>query len=345
MKINEVIRKYRKEQNLRQEQIANYLGVTAPAVKKWENGISYPDITLLAPLARALSIDLDTLLSFKEDLTDKEIDQLVKEVSETIDKDGYEQGFEKGDRLIKEYPNCDTLILHTAQILNAFLKIKSVENPEGYETKIINWYGLTAASKKDGIASQAAVALVSYHMSKEEYEKAQQLLDKIPAPGYDKRIMQAMLFSKQEKNDEAYEIYEQMLFKASNEIAGVLQIVIQMLCQEKKLEEAERYADMGEKIAEMFDLGAYTASTLHLFLAIEKQDKEKSINMLERMADGLETTGEYRKSTLYRHMKFNWTSDLSNLKKMIGKGMEKDKTLDFVRNEPRFKRLMKRLEE
>jgi putative transcriptional regulator len=42
MRINEVIRKYRKAANLTQEQVANYLGVTAPAVNKWENGISYP---------------------------------------------------------------------------------------------------------------------------------------------------------------------------------------------------------------------------------------------------------------------------------------------------------------
>ena len=40
MKINEIIRKYRKEQDLTQEQIANYLGVTAPAVNKWEKGVS-----------------------------------------------------------------------------------------------------------------------------------------------------------------------------------------------------------------------------------------------------------------------------------------------------------------
>ncbi len=38
MKINEVIKKYRKEANLTLEQIANYLGVTAPAVNKWEKG-------------------------------------------------------------------------------------------------------------------------------------------------------------------------------------------------------------------------------------------------------------------------------------------------------------------
>ena len=38
MKMNEVIRKYRKERRLTQEQVAGYLGVSAPAVNKWESG-------------------------------------------------------------------------------------------------------------------------------------------------------------------------------------------------------------------------------------------------------------------------------------------------------------------
>lgn len=40
MKINEVIRYYRKKENLTQEQVANYLNISAPAVNKWENGVS-----------------------------------------------------------------------------------------------------------------------------------------------------------------------------------------------------------------------------------------------------------------------------------------------------------------
>lgn len=38
MNIGETIRKYRKDRNLTQEEMANRLGVTAPAVNKWENG-------------------------------------------------------------------------------------------------------------------------------------------------------------------------------------------------------------------------------------------------------------------------------------------------------------------
>lgn len=38
MKINEIIKKKRQEQNLTQENVAEYLGVSTPAVNKWEKG-------------------------------------------------------------------------------------------------------------------------------------------------------------------------------------------------------------------------------------------------------------------------------------------------------------------
>ena len=61
MQIGEVIRTYRKKQNLTQEEMANRLGVSAPAVNKWENGSSLPDISMLAPVARLLEITPDIL--------------------------------------------------------------------------------------------------------------------------------------------------------------------------------------------------------------------------------------------------------------------------------------------
>ena len=73
MKMNEVIRRRRKELGLTQDRVAELLGVSAPAVNKWENGNSYPDITLLPPLARLLKTDLNTLLSFQDELTDLEV--------------------------------------------------------------------------------------------------------------------------------------------------------------------------------------------------------------------------------------------------------------------------------
>lgn len=54
----------RKIRNMTQEQLAAQLGISAPAVSKWETGSSYPDITLLAPQARALGTNLDMIRYF-----------------------------------------------------------------------------------------------------------------------------------------------------------------------------------------------------------------------------------------------------------------------------------------
>lgn len=80
MNIGSVIKKYRKEIGITQEEMANRLGVTTPAVNKWENGNSNPDIELLAPIARLLNISLDTLLSFHEKLSGVEIEEMIRSI-------------------------------------------------------------------------------------------------------------------------------------------------------------------------------------------------------------------------------------------------------------------------
>ena len=61
MKINEIIKKKIITLGMTQEQVADYLGVSTPAVNKWEKGGCYPDITLLPALARLLKVDLNRL--------------------------------------------------------------------------------------------------------------------------------------------------------------------------------------------------------------------------------------------------------------------------------------------
>ena len=65
MNIGGHIAALRKARGLTQEQLAAQLGVSAPAVSKWETNSSCPDITLLCPLARALGTNVDTLLQFE----------------------------------------------------------------------------------------------------------------------------------------------------------------------------------------------------------------------------------------------------------------------------------------
>ncbi|MBR2889443.1 MAG: helix-turn-helix transcriptional regulator [Oscillospiraceae bacterium] len=66
MNIHESIRYHRRKLELTQAQLAQQVGVTVQAVSKWETGSGMPDTAQLVPLARALRISTDTLLSFED---------------------------------------------------------------------------------------------------------------------------------------------------------------------------------------------------------------------------------------------------------------------------------------
>ncbi|SCJ64485.1 transcriptional repressor DicA [uncultured Clostridium sp.] len=85
MAIGDIIRKYRKNKGMTQEEMAACLGVTTPAVNKWEKGNTLPDITLLVPIARLLGITTDELLSFKIELADEEINQYLSNVQKDLE--------------------------------------------------------------------------------------------------------------------------------------------------------------------------------------------------------------------------------------------------------------------
>lgn len=55
----EKIKEYRKEKKLSQSEFGKFIGVSAQAVCKWEQGVCYPDITFLPHLARILNCSTD----------------------------------------------------------------------------------------------------------------------------------------------------------------------------------------------------------------------------------------------------------------------------------------------
>jgi transcriptional regulator with XRE-family HTH domain len=62
-KIGKIIENKRKEKNLTQKELAELLGISNTAISKWENGNNLPDISMLAPLAETLELDLLELIS------------------------------------------------------------------------------------------------------------------------------------------------------------------------------------------------------------------------------------------------------------------------------------------
>jgi len=67
-KTGKLIAKKRKSMNMTQNELAKKLHITDKAVSKWERGLSFPDISILIPLAEILNISLyDLLIGGSED--------------------------------------------------------------------------------------------------------------------------------------------------------------------------------------------------------------------------------------------------------------------------------------
>ena len=58
----------RRKKELKQDDLAEMLGVSPQAVSKWENDQTCPDISALPKLARLLGVTVDELLEGKQDL-------------------------------------------------------------------------------------------------------------------------------------------------------------------------------------------------------------------------------------------------------------------------------------
>ena len=74
----------RREENLTQRDLAEALHVTDKAVSKWERGLSYPDVTLLEPLASALRLGVEELVACRKHPVEE--DETVKNLL-TISQD------------------------------------------------------------------------------------------------------------------------------------------------------------------------------------------------------------------------------------------------------------------
>ena len=228
-----------------------------------------------------------------------------------------------------------------SEVLRIYLLGPQIDEKEKYERKIIAWLEIVAAGNKEKTASMAKLDLAAIYREKKEYEKAQEVLDKIPEVDVDKKIQQAILFESMDKIDEAYVVWENKLWKNGHDTLTALSFIIKLLYKEKRFSEAEIYLERAKAAVEVFDFGPYHKHELDLWHATENHEKEKTIKAIINMINDADSMGYAIKSKLYTHMKFdvtnNWTKD--KYKDLVKRGLKKRKNIDFVKDDPRVKSL------
>ncbi len=98
-KIGVQIAKLRKEQEITQTALAEYLSVSPQAVSRWENNVSVPDISLLPQIAAFFNVSIDALFGVSEQ---ERILFLVKKYSSDRNDVNYREAMRYLELALKE---------------------------------------------------------------------------------------------------------------------------------------------------------------------------------------------------------------------------------------------------
>ena len=346
MEMRQVIRQRRRELGLTQEQVADYLGVTAPAVNKWENGATCPDIGLLAPLARLLHTDLNTLFGFYGDLTKQELIRFCKALGEVSRRDGMAAAFDIAREKLREYPASEQLLYSAALQLQSQLITSGLSGEEqaSYEVVLQSWYERLAESAEPAIRSSAYYMLASRALAAKAYARAQFCLDQLPDRNAtaDKRLLQAELYLRKGEPEQAAKLLQTALVGAVGEVQMLLYKLVDAEVAAENREDADYAAERTGALAALLDLSPYSGLVAPLQLALQDRDARRAVALLREMLDSLEHPWSLTDSPLYRRVEASGGGSevlAGTLRESLRRGTE----YDWLREDESFLRLLEDL--
>lgn len=342
MNIGEVIRRHRKAKGMTQEEMAGCLGVTTPAVNKWENGNTMPDITLLAPISRLLDVSLNELLSFHEELTEQEIRDLTDRLSRKLETEDFDAVYAWAKKQVDEYPNCEALIHSFAVMLYAACRMKELPKDKRCDDFILFCYERLLKSDDEKMRLAGASSLFNYYFAEEQYEKAEGCLAYLSDQNPDKKRKQARLYEKTGETDKAFKAYEEILFSENQIISDVLRSLFLMEMKRGDVEKCRFYVEKERALVRLFDMGEYNAYSAELELVMMEKDADKTIACVRGMLENVDTLFAFTASPLYAHLTFKEAEPdfEQTLKKSLLDGFREDDSFAYVKDDPRWKALV-----
>lgn len=340
MKIGENIRDLRRQLGFTQEQLADFLNISASAVNKWERGNTYPDITLLPALARLLKTDLNTLMAFQEDLTAAEINLFLGGLDSLIREKGYEEGFRAAMEKIRDFPNCEALILNSALYLDGSLSLFQVSGREVYEDKLEGLYERLKDSGEEKIRTYACQMLVSRCMARNEYDRAEELLNRLPEESDARETNLIALKICREELEEASELLERRLMKSYANTQSALLSMMDIALREDRREDASLLAGVFTRATELLGFQGFSVYVGEYELAVREKDAPKCLELLGKLLPAMQADTAINCPGLYR--KLQPSSTLAS--RVLPSFLEELKTsapCAFLRELPEFEELLK----
>lgn len=286
------IAELRKAKGMTQEQLAAALGISAPAVSKWETGSSYPDITLLCSLARVLGTDVDTLLAYEEELSQEKAAEYAQQILKIGREQGAEQALEELERVLHQYPNSIFLKYQAVALLTFILEIQSPqaapsELDRGRKRKK-ELLQQIYESKDRVYLSPAIVSLAALELQEGHLEKAEALLQELPQPTEDITSLWVSLYLKKGEKEKAEEILQKRLFNLLCQAGACLDLMIEKTAKEEQ--KALELCSIFRKLENILYVGpgnsALVSAAVYGKAGQEQQAADCLVSYLESYAGG-----------------------------------------------------------
>jgi len=362
----------RRKKGMTQEQLATALGVSAPAVSKWETDSSYPDITLLCPLARALGTDVDNLLAFEEELPQEKLGQYMAEIVEMARQGEVPRAEEKLSALLRGYPT-DIPLKFSAIAALSFFEMNS-DLGAGEDADSVNrrendpekdcqdgkqqdkkqkdrerWAKrkkeLARAVHDDGNPAyylSSVSILVSLALAEGELEEAERLLKENLTNTADFTALWVRLYLKKGERDQALGILQRQAYKLVLDLRACL---ICLMEEDIGLERDRLIGICGilERIDSLFSVGGNGGAGLFAEVYLRVGEQERALAYLEQLVDQMTRRMDPPNPLIFAPAiapepeKLQWSREM---KLVILQGLEKDACFEPLRSQERFQVLV-----
>lgn len=107
--IGDNIRNLRRKNDTTQEKLAEYLGITAQAISRWESGVCLPDMELLPGIASFFGVTIDELMGYHP--AKEEINRIVLHLSDLLQQGKRQDAIACARQALTVYPSSFSLMM------------------------------------------------------------------------------------------------------------------------------------------------------------------------------------------------------------------------------------------
>ncbi len=288
IQIGKIILANRKEKGITQEELANHLGISKPAVSKWESGQSFPDIMLLPLLAAYFNISVDQLIGYEPQMTKEDIRKLYHRLADDFAKLEFDAVYAECEEYIKKYYSCWYLQFQMGILYLNHCNLTGI--PERVNKIIERALGIFERVGKScediNLAKQAIQLQALCYLSLQQPALAIDILQNLCEPQQQAETLLIRAYQMKGDKDKAMDYLQGITFITINNLLSVFPDFFSLYADQPK--KMDHYYDIFTKLCSIFEIEKLQPAALFsVYLSaamvyLSQSRKKEAIDVLER---------------------------------------------------------------